>query len=116
MLTFLTILGIYFGGMILFALLEAYVGFKDIEFDGGAWPPLGLAYGFWFLALPIATIASMSHALDGVRDARITKAKEQKRIRIAAQKEHEALMEQVEQEMLEEESPKHVKAKGAHRR
>ena len=102
--------------MIFFALLEAFVGFKDIEFDGGDWPPLGLAYAFWFLALPIALVASMSHALDGVRDARIAKAKERKRIRIAAEKEHEALMEQVEQELLEEESPKRVKAKGAHRR
>lgn len=115
MITFLTILGIYFGGMALFALLEAYVGFKDIEFDGGTWPPLGIAYPFWFLCLPIATIASMAHSLDGVRDARITKAQERKRIRIAAEKEQEVLLEQIEREMLEEEAG-HVKAKGSHRR
>jgi len=115
MITFLTILGIYFGGMIAFALWEAYVGFKDIEFDGDDWPPIGLAYGFWFLAFPIAAIVSFAHSLDGVRDARITRREERKRLRVAAEKEHEALMEQVEKEMLEEETPR-VKAKGAHRR
>lgn len=104
MMTALTILGIYFGGMIFFALLEAYVGFKDIEFDGDAWPPIGLAYAFWFLALPIATMAAFGNSLNGVRDARITKAEERKRIRVAAEKEHTQLMEQIEREMLEDES------------
>lgn len=105
MFTFLTILGIYFGGMIAFALWEAFVGFKDIEFDGNTWPPLGLAYAFWFLAGPIATMAAFGNSLSTVRDRRIAKAEERKRIRVAAEKEHTQLMEQIEKEMLEDEQP-----------
>jgi hypothetical protein len=115
MITALTILGIYFGGMICFALWDAHIGF-GVEFDGGAWPPAGLAYIFWPVTLFCAVVAAFSSSLDSVKEKRIKKAEQQKRIRVAAEKEQEALLEQIEREMLEEESSGHVKAKGAHRR
>lgn len=115
MIIFLTILGIYFGGMIAFALWDAHIGF-GVEFDGGAWPPVGIAYPFWFLTLPCALIAGFAKRMDSIKEKRIKKAETQKRLRIAAEKEQEDLMAQIEREMLEEESSGHVKAKGSYRR
>lgn len=102
MITFLTILGIYFGGMFLFALWDAHIGF-GVEFDGGDWPPMALALAFWPLTLPCAIVAKLMSGLNGVKDKRIQKAEQQKRIRVAAEKEQEALLEQIEREMSEDE-------------
>lgn len=110
----LTILGIYFGGLICFALWDAHIGF-GVEFDGGDWPPAMMAYGAWPLILVCALFAGFIRSLDTVKDRRLKKAEQQKRIRVAAEKEQEALLEQIEREMLEEESPR-VKTKGSYRR
>lgn len=113
-MTLLTLLALWLGGMVAFALWDAHVGF-GVEFDGKAWPPTGIAYPFWFIALPCALCAGFARSLDGARNKRIKKSEAQMRIRVAAEKEQEALLEQIEREMLEEETG-HVKAKGAHRR
>lgn len=98
MFIFLTILGIYFGGMACFALWDAYIGF-GVEFDGGTWPPMGLALGVWPLVLPFAIGAKLMSGLDGVKENRIAKAHARKRLRIAAQQEEERIIQQVEQEI-----------------
>jgi hypothetical protein len=98
MLTFLTILGIYFGGMASFALWDAYLGF-GVEFDGGDWPPLWLALVAWPIALPFAIGAKVSSSLDDVRETRVIKAAERKRMRVAVQKEQERILQQVEEEI-----------------
>jgi hypothetical protein len=103
MFTFLTIAGIWIGGMVAFSLWDAYVGF-GVEFDGCGWPPMFIAVPFWFLAGPAAIIRGLFSRLEKVKDVRLAKAEQQKRIRIAAEKEQEALMAQIEREMLEDES------------
>lgn len=102
MIIFLTILGIYLGGMAAFALWDAYIGF-GVEFDGGTWPPVGIAYPFWPITLVCAVIAGTSTRLESVKERRIKKAEMQTRVRIAAEKEQEALLAQIEREMLEDE-------------
>ena|SRR5579864_4691163 len=103
MITFLTIAGIWMAGMVAFALWDAHIGF-GVEFDGGAWPPTGIAYPFWFVTLPCTMCAGFARSLEGVKNKRIKKAEVQKRIRVAAEKEQEALLEQIEREMSEDEN------------
>jgi hypothetical protein len=98
MLWALAIVGIYLGGMACFALWDAYIGF-GVEFDGGTWPPMGLALGIWPIVLPFAIGAKLMSGLDSVKEARIAKEFTQKRLRIAAQKEQEEILQQVEEEM-----------------
>lgn len=106
MITFLIILGIYFTGLALFALWDAYIGF-GIEFDGGDWPPLWLALVTWPFALPFAVGAKVSSSLDNVRENRIIKAAERKRMRVAVQKEQERILQQVEEEIANVEVEDH---------
>jgi hypothetical protein len=110
MLLLMLVLGTYFGGMICFAWWDAYIGF-GVEFDGGTWPPLGMALCVWPLVLPFTVAAKLMSGLSEIKAGRIRKAEQRKRIRIAAEKEQKALIQQVEQEMLEEERIKY-----AHRR
>lgn len=102
-MTLLTLIALWLGGMVAFALWDAHVGF-GVEFDGQAWPPTGIAYPFWFITLPCALCAGFARSLEGTKNKRIKKAEQQKKIRIAAEKEQDALMEQIEREMLEDES------------
>jgi hypothetical protein len=102
MITLFTILGIHFGGMLLFALWDAYIGF-GVEFDGGTWPPMLLALGFWPITLAATIIAGVSRSLQSVKDQRVKKRETQKRLRIAAEKEQEVLLAQIEREMQEDE-------------
>lgn len=88
--------------MLAFALWDAYIGF-GVEFDGGTWPPVGIAYPFWPITLVCAVIAGMSKRLEGVKEKRIKKEEMRARVRIAAEKEEEALLAQIEKEMLEDE-------------
>jgi hypothetical protein len=98
-----TILGIYFGGMLLFALWDSYIGF-GIEFDDNIWPPIQLALGFWPFALVAAIIAGIGMTLQSVKNQRIKKQDAQKRIRVVAEKEQEAILEQIEKEIVEDEN------------
>jgi len=91
MVIFLGIVAAYFVGMTCFALWDAYFGF-GVEFDGGDWPPLWLALVCWPLALPFAIGAKVSSSLDSVREARVIKSEERKRMRVAVQKEQERIL------------------------
>jgi hypothetical protein len=102
MIILFTILGIHFGGMLLFALWDAYIGF-GVEFDGGTWPPIELALGFWPITLAATIIAGVGRSLRSVKDQRIKKQETRKRLRVAAEKEQEVLLAQIEREMQEDE-------------
>lgn len=95
-------LALYAAGMLAFALWDAYIGY-GVEFDGQAWPPVPIAYGAWPITLAATIVALLGRSLQGAKDRRIKKSETQKRIRIAAEKEEEALMAQIESEMLEDE-------------
>ena len=101
-------------GYILIALAipfwDAYIGFgfefPDIE-DG---PNAVVAGIFWPLGLPIILLIMLSNLLMSAKSRRIEKAQEQKRIRIAAEKERDKILEQIEEEF------NHVKAESQNAR
>lgn len=100
-MTLLMFLAFYFAGLVCFALWDAHIGF-GVEFDGGDWPPAMMAYAGWPLTLVCAVFAAFIRTLDSAKNKRIQKAEQRKRIRVAAEKEQEALLEQIEREMSED--------------
>jgi len=88
-----------------FIFWDAYIGFgfefPDIE-DG---PNALLAGIFWPIGLPIVMVIICSQLLERAKDNRKERAREKQRLRIAAEKEQEAILKQIEEEM------QHVEAK-----
>lgn len=80
-------------------LWDAYKGFgfefPDIE-DG---PNAVCAGLFWPIGLPIILVICFSKAIAGIKERRIEKAREVRRIRIAAEKEREQILDQIEKEI-----------------
>ena len=90
----------YFIGILLFLVWEAVIGcgvrfYTDIN-DG---PTAVLAAIFWPVAIPIILLVNFSSLLDSIRNKRIQKEENKTKLRIAAQKELDTYMEQVEAEM-----------------
>lgn len=97
-MTALIILGIYIAGIFGMWLWDTFIGFS-FEFDGYNGPPLGLACAFWPLAFPIALLIDLGEKLSGVKRQRIAKEEQQEKVRIAAQKELDIYMREVEEEL-----------------
>lgn len=80
-------------------LWDAYIGFgfefPDIE-DG---PNAVCAGLFWPIGLPIILIICFSKSIATIKKRRIEKAREVRRIRIAAEEEREKILEQIEEEI-----------------
>lgn len=80
-------------------LWDAYIGFgfefPDIE-DG---PNAVVAGVLWPIGLPIILIIVLSIVLEKAKKGRIERSREKRRVRIAAEKEQEAILEQIEEEM-----------------
>jgi hypothetical protein len=102
MILLLYIAGVYLSGIVAMLLWDAYIGF-GFDFDGNDYPPFGLALIFWPLAFPIAFFIGFAGKLEGVKRKRIDKAKAQKRLRIAAEKETADLLDELEKEIKQKE-------------
>lgn len=80
-------------------LWDAYVGF-GFEFpaieDG---PNAAIAGLFWPIGLPIILAIAFGKAVSTAKERRLEKANEQRRIRIAAEKERDRIIEQIEEEI-----------------
>lgn len=94
----LWILG-YFAVAAVIILWDAYIGFgfEFPDIDHG--PNAAICAVFWPLALPIILMISFGKAVMSVKERRLEKAKEQRKIRIAAEKERDRILEQIEEEI-----------------
>lgn len=94
----LIIFGIYITGIFGMWAWDAFIGFA-IDFDGYNGPPLGLACAFWPLAFPIALLCGLAEKLENVKKRRVAREEQQEKVRIAAQKEIDIYMQEVEEEL-----------------
>jgi hypothetical protein len=85
-------------GMVSFALYDAYIGF-GYEFDGNDWAPLPLAVLLWPVTLVFVGFHRALDSLKATRNKRITRAAEQKLIRIAVEKETQQAYQSLDDEM-----------------
>lgn len=88
----------YILAIIAFCVWDAFVGFP-FEWDGYKNPPLALAAVFWPLTVPIVLVAAISNFLFNVKEARLKKEENMARVRVAAEKEMNQYLEQVEEEL-----------------
>lgn len=80
-------------------LWDAYIGF-GFEFPAIEDGPNAVCAGlFWPIGLPIILIICFSKSIATVKERRIEKAREVRRIRIAAEKERDKILEQIEEEI-----------------
>lgn len=111
MITFLICFGIYIAMTIGFCYWDALIGL-GYDFDGYQAPPLVLAALFWPLALPFVLVNGLANHVSNVKDKRIEREKKQRRVRVAAEKEAEKLMQQVEEELEADVQVKNVIRQG----
>ena len=97
-MTALIIIGTYFAGVFGMWFWDAYIGF-GFEYDTRSNPPLGLACALWPLFVPITLIACLTMKMDSVKENRLEKEKQQEKVRVAAQKELDIYMREVEEEL-----------------
>jgi hypothetical protein len=80
-------------------LWDAYIGF-GFEFpsvENG--PNAAIAGLFWPIGLPIILLIAFGKAVESAKDRRVERAHEHRRIRIAAEKERDKILEQIEEEI-----------------
>lgn len=92
-------IGIWIGGIVLFNLWEAYVGFgfKFPRLEDG--PNAAFASVFWPVSLPICMLVAFSVKMEQVKDRRLERESAKERIRIAAKEDEELLIKQIEREL-----------------
>lgn len=95
MLSLLLGLFLLIGMPILMWVYESFVGF-GYEWDGNNNPPFFIVACFWQLSLPVIGISKFADYLESIKIARIKREKERTKIRIAAEKEMEEYLEQIE--------------------
>lgn len=109
MLGILIVLG-YVACIIGFCVWDAVIGFgPEYKWDGFNQPPLALAAVFWPIAVPFVAIDCFIDYMGNVKKRRLAREAKQARLRIAAEKELQAAMDQVEEEIQYEQ------AKGAYK-
>jgi hypothetical protein len=97
-------LGIYILGIIIFNVWDAFIGF-GFEFpDISEGPNAILCSVLWPISLPIIMLIVFGNAMSKIKEHRIERKEEKIRFRIAAEREREQILEQIEKEMS------HVKA------
>lgn len=105
----LLIIGSWFVGGLLFILWDALIGL-GVDFDGYENPPLLLVAAFWPIAIPCLLFYNFIRLCDYLKDKREERKKAERKkkekeeevarkLRIAAEKEFEESMAQVEAEM-----------------
>lgn len=94
----LYIIGLYVAGIISMMLWDTYIGF-GFEFDGNDYPPFPLALLFWPLALPLVIFIGLGIKLSKIKEKRISRANQKRKLRIAAEKETAELMEEIDREI-----------------
>lgn len=86
-------------------LWDAYIGF-GFEFPSIEDGPNAVVAGvFWPIGLPIILMIVFSNIVENAKERRIDRAREKRRIRVAAEREQKAILEQIEEEIS------HVEAK-----
>ncbi len=93
---------IYFLGLLIFPLLDALS--LDIQWDSYNYPPLWLAVIAWPIAVPALLMFEYFYFLERLKSKILDKKHNQKRLRIAAQKEQEELFLQIEEELNKNEA------------
>jgi hypothetical protein len=94
----LIIFAIYIAGIFGMWLWDSFIGLA-IDFDGYEGPPLALACVFWPLAFPIALMVGFGEKLNNVKKRRLEREAHQAKVRVAAQKELDIYMQEVEEEL-----------------
>jgi len=101
----LLIIGLWFVGGLLFCLWDSFIGL-GCELDGSENPPLLFAAACWPIAVPVLLFHNFCRLCEHIKDSRKEKQRKTERaqaqkekLRIAAEREFEANMAQVEAEM-----------------
>ncbi|HVI40081.1 MAG TPA: hypothetical protein VM577_05435 [Anaerovoracaceae bacterium] len=94
----LLILVAYLVGVVGFIAWDAFIGYP-IDFDGYDAPPISLAAAFWPITLWFVLFAGIGNAFKKVKENRLNKEEKQQRLRIAAEKELDIYIEEVEEEI-----------------
>ncbi len=81
-----------------FMLWDAFVGLPA-NFDGHDNPPLWLVALFWPIATPCLMALQFSNFLEASKEKRVEKEKQRKRLRVAAEKEEQRVLRQLEREL-----------------
>jgi len=81
-----------------FCAWDAFIGLP-VEFDGRENPPLVLVAAFWPVAAPILVLVSFANFLGRVKEKREYREEQQRKVRVAAQKEMDNYLEEVEKEL-----------------
>lgn len=90
---------LYIAGVIGFCVWDAVFGFSVVDFNGINNPPPIIPALVWFLAVPVIMLAMFVSLLSGIKDKRIIREKERKQLRIKAEREQQAAMAYVDQEL-----------------
>jgi hypothetical protein len=77
-------------------LWDAFIGFGYGEWDGSINPPFILVAFIWPISIPYMIIDKFGNYLKSVKAKRIKKEESRTKIRIAAEKELEEYLEQIE--------------------
>jgi hypothetical protein len=96
MSTLLIVCSIYFAGVIIVPVWDAFFGL-GYEFDGGEQPPLAVVATLWPISVPILFVALFCRFLEGVKGRRVDRERE--RIRIAHQRVDDAHFREAEKEV-----------------
>jgi hypothetical protein len=106
------ILAIYILGIFGFCLWDSWIGMPVIWNDGSFATrnktPLSVAALVWPFATPIVILVKFNKYLDEAKERRLQREAHKQKVRIAAQKELESLVEQVDIEMEKISSDKRV--------
>lgn len=93
------LIAIWVGGVILFNVWEAYIGFgfKFPRFEDG--PNAAFTSLFWPISVPLCMVIAFSLKMEAVKDRRLEKQNAKEKIRIAAQEEEDLLLKQIDKEL-----------------
>ena len=97
----LLFIGLYISAIIGFCLFDALVGL-GYDFDGYKDPPLALVAVFWPIAVPILAVFGFARYTRNLKETRIAKQEHQRQLRVAAEREVETAMKQVEAEIRQQ--------------
>lgn len=92
------IVTIYIVGVIAMWVWDSFVGF-GYDFDGNTNWPLPAVCWLWMLSLPIIIFCKLSDWLDNVKTKRLAKEAHLGKLRVKAEQEVNAIMQQIDYEL-----------------